>query len=153
MQIDHIIKPAVLVDETATLEDVLRTMVEKKTNSLLVINEAEVLVGEVHIVDILDAIVPSFLDGDSIAAHFASEDMFKQAVVDAAGVEVRQFMNTDFPTVSPDEGLMAVAAIAVSRKKAHIAVIDNEGKPLGLISRRGIKHILGEAIGITDDED
>ena len=125
-------------------------MVEKQTNSLLVINNEGELVGEINISDILDAIVPEYLDGDSIAAHFASSEMFEEAVKDATELQVRLFMSKDIMPVQESDGLMSIASNAISKRKAHIPVVDAENKPVGIISRRGIKHIIADALNIPD---
>ena len=127
-------------------------MVSKQTNTLLVINEDGKLVGEVGVADLLDGIVPEYLDGDSIAAHFATEEMFEEAVREAEDKEVQFFMSRDFSTVEIDDGLMAVAATAIANQQARIPVVDKEGKPIGIISRRGLKHIIAQFLNIPDSE-
>ena len=47
---------------------------------------------------------------------------------------------------------MAVASNAIAHKRVHIPVIDKDNKPLGVISRRGLKHIIGDALNIPDTE-
>lgn len=150
MQLKDIIKEAVTVSETATLKDAISLMIEKQTNSLLVCDTNGVLVGEVGVSDLLDAIVPAYLEGDNIAAHFASEEMFEEAVKDAAEKPVTEFMATDIEPIKADDNLMTVAAVAIAQRKVRIPVIDEENRPIGIISRRGLKHILANYLSIAD---
>lgn len=150
MQVADITKPAVIISEDASFSDALRKMVREKTNTLLVINEAGVLTGEVSVSDLLDAIVPEYLDGDSIAANFATEEMFEAAVTDAAERQVALFMSTDFDAVKASDGLMTIAATAIAHQRARIPVVDNEDRPVGIISRQGLKQILARFLGIAD---
>lgn len=150
MELQHIIKPAITIAADASLHQAVSQMIEHQTNSLLVTDAAGKLVGEVNVSSLLDAIVPEYLDGDNIAAHFASTDMFEEAVKDAADQQVTYFMDSDVHAVRDTEGIMSIATTAVANKKAHIPVIDADGAPVGMISRRGIKHILAEVLNIAD---
>jgi len=150
MEIKDIIKDAVTISEDATFQEALSAMINGKTNTLLVTDENEVLVGEVTVADLLDAIVPEYLDGDSIAANFATEDMFEEAVRSAEGQQVKYFMSSDFNSVDLEDGLMTVAATAIAHQRARIPVVDKDNHPIGIISRQGLKHILAQFLGIKD---
>ncbi len=152
MEVIDITKPAITIHENTTFEDTIKTMVEKQTNSLLVVNDQGLLVGEIGMSDVLDAIVPEYMDGDSIAAHFASTDMFTDAVADARLTLVKDFMSLNISPIETTDSLMAVAALAIANNRTHIPVVDNEGKPVGVISRRGVKHIIAHALNIADSE-
>lgn len=149
MEVQQIIKEAITITEETSFKTAVETMINKKTNSLLVVDGEGTLVGEVSVTDLLDAIVPEYLDGDTIAAHFASSDMFTDAVTDIAEQEVRYFMDTGVETVSEKEGIMAIAGAAIANKRARIPVVNETGKPVGIISRQGLKHIIANALDIT----
>lgn len=144
MNVTDITKDAVIISEEASFSEALSKMLTEHTNTLLVINEAGVLTGEVSVSDLLDAIVPEYLDGDSIAANFASEDMFKQAVTDAADKQVVFFMSTDYDAVTTHDSMMTIAATAIAHQRARMPVVDADGRPVGMISRQGLKHILAQ---------
>lgn len=150
MELTEIIKEPVVVTESATLEEALSRMVKEQTNTLLVTDETGILTGEVGVSDMLDAVVPEYLDGDSVAAHFATEEMFAEAVAAAKEKPVAEFMSVDIDPIRTDEGIMSVAAKAIAQRKARIPVVDDENRPVGIVSRRGLKHILAEHLGIGD---
>lgn len=152
MEVKDIIKDAVLIGEEASFSDALRKMISEKTNTLLVTDEEGKLSGEVSVTDLLDAIVPEYLDGDSIAANFATEEMFEEAVKDAAEKQVQFFMSHDYSAVKLSDGLMTIAATAIGHQRARIPVVDDEDRPIGMISRQGLKHILAKYLGITDSQ-
>lgn len=150
MELKDITKEAVLISEDATFVDALEAMVKQQTNSLLVVDKDGALTGEISVSDLLDAIVPEYLDGDSIAAHFATEEMFEEAVRDASVKPVSEFMAMDIEPVHVKDGLMAVAANAIAHQNARIPVVDDDNHPVGVISRRGLKHILAKFLNIKD---
>lgn len=150
MEVKDIIKEAVIITENASFREAVELMINSQTNTLLVTNQDGKLVGEVSVSDLLDAIVPEYLDGDNIAAHFATGEMFEEAVRDATEQQVKFFMSTDFSSVELTDSLMSVAAIAIGHQRARMPVVDKEGRPIGIISRRGLKHIIAKTLGIAD---
>lgn len=150
MELKDITKKAVSISDSATLKEAVGLMITEQTNSLLVCNPEGVLIGEVGVSDLLDAIVPAYLEGDNIAAHFATEEMFEEAVKDAAQKPVAEFMATDIEPVRLSDRLMTVAAAAIAQRKVRIPVVDEENRPIGMISRRGLKHILANYLSIPD---
>ena len=78
---------------------------------------------------------------DSSASCQANADKF-----------VKLFMSTKITPVKLTDGIMEVATNAIAHKSVRIPVIDEEGKPVGIISRRGLKHIIGDALNISDTE-
>lgn len=150
MEVKDIIKDAVTISETTSFKEAVEQMIQKQTNSLLVTDNNGILIGEVSVADLLDAVVPEYLDGDSVAAHFASPEMFEEAIKSAEEQQVQYFMTKELHPVKMSDGLMAVAANALAHKRVRIPVIDESGKPLGIISRRGLKHIIGDSLGISD---
>lgn len=150
MEVKDIVKEAVIIGENASFKDALSMMIHKQTNSILVTNSDGILVGEVSVSDLMDAIMPDYLNGDSIAANFATEEMFEEAVRDAADQKVHDFMSSDVQSVHMDDGLMAVAAVAIAQQKARIPVVDVDNRPVGIISRRGLKHLIAQFLNITD---
>jgi CBS domain-containing protein len=152
MEVKDITKPVLSIAEDTTFEEAIRTMVNKKTNSLLVTNETGILVGTLGMSDILDAIVPEYLDGDSITTHFSSTEMFIEAVTEAKHILVKEFMSPVTETVETTDSLLNIAAIAIAGHSTHIPVVDADGQPVGVISRRGVKHIIADALNIPDSE-
>lgn len=150
MEVKDIVKEAVIISEEASFREALSAMVTKQTNSLLVTNSDGELVGEVSVSTLLDAIMPEYLDGDSIAANFATEEMFEEAVRDAADKTVLDFMATDIQPVRMDDGLMSVAAAAIAHQKVRIPVVDADNRPIGIISRRGLKQLIAKFLNIPD---
>ncbi len=152
MSTQDIMRPAVVINEDASFRKAVELMVKRQTNSLLVINEAGELVGEIEVPDLMDAVVPANLNGDEVLEHFAAPTMFEQAVKDAEDKRVGDFMTMDFVPVKADDSLIEIAATAIAHQRARIPVVDHDNHPIGVISRRGLKHILAENLGIADPQ-
>ncbi len=150
MEIRDLTKEATLINEHATFRDAIALMVTKQTNSLLVIDDDGVLVGEVKVPDLLDAIVPMSLDPEDVEKTLGDEKAFAKAVQDAGDTEVQDFMTVDIQPVHVDDSLITIAGTAIAHQTAHIPIVDHDNHPIGVISRRGLKHILAGYLGIKD---
>ena len=144
MKAQEITKAAVVVDEDTTLQEALTRMNTEHTNTLLVVGENGVLTGEVSVSDLLDAVLPDTLTGDEVIEHFTDEATFITSVQAAADRPVHEFMVRDFTSVTADDGLITIAANAIGYQRARIPVVDKEGRPIGIISRQGLKQILAQ---------
>jgi len=152
MEIRKLAKEAVLVNEDATFREAIELMIRRQTNSLLVVNEEGVLTGEVKVSDLLDAIVPLEIDADAVLTDLGTEEGFAKAVKDTEAMEVRDFMSVDIQPIYVDDTLISIAGTAISHQTAHIPIVDHDNHPIGIISRRGLKHILAKYLGIKDSE-
>lgn len=144
MELKDITKEAVIISENATYGEALDMMLSKHTNTLLVAGEDGELVGEVSVSDFFDGMIPLTEDGDAAMSHFQDEESFKEALHLAKDTPVFEFMNADFHAITPDDDLVAVAAIAVGHGRARMPVVDHDNRPIGMVSRQGLKQILGK---------
>ena len=142
MEVKDIVKPAVVVRESDTFENALVAMRSQQTNTLLVVNEENELVGEVTVTDLLNAIVPEQLSGDEVLKHFSDDAAIKTAVDAARNNLISEIMSFDYTALELDDNLLAVFANAIAHERARIPVVDKENRPVGIISRRGLKQVL-----------
>jgi len=125
-------------------------MIKNPTNTLLVTGDGGVLVGEVSVSDLLDAVIPDNLNGDEVLSYFNGEEQFTAAIEAAEDRLVGEFMSTDFTPVTAHDDLITIAAHAIGFQRARIPVVDAEQRPIGIISRQGLKQILARTLGIQN---
>jgi CBS domain-containing protein len=152
MEIRDLTKEAVLIKEDASFRDAITRMISKKTNILLVVDEEGKLTGEIGVSDLLNAIVPEYSDPDSIMDGLGTEKGFGDAVKGAADKIVADFMSMNIQPVHVDDSLLTIASTAITQGTQQIPIVDHDNRPLGVISRRGIKQILAKYLGIKDKE-
>lgn len=150
MEIRDLAKEAVVISEDSTFRDALSLMVARQTNSLLVVDDEGRLSGEVGVSNLLNAIVPEYQDPEEMLNNLNTEEGFGKAVQDATEKEVRDFMAVDIQPIHVDDTLLAIAGIAIAHDTQHIPVVDHDNHPIGVVSRRGLKHILAKYLGIHD---
>lgn len=144
MKVKDIVKPAVIVSETDTFEVSLKAMINQSTNTLLVTNEDGILTGEVTVTDLLDAVVPDTLDGSEAMGHFTTDDAFIASIEVVKDLPVAEFMSLDYSPLTLNDNLTSIIATAIAHERARIPVVDNDNRPVGIISRQGLKQILAK---------
>jgi len=151
MEIRNLAKEAVIVSEDTTFREALSLMTKNETNTLLVTDPDGQLSGEVTVSDLLNGTIPDYLDPDKVLEELSTEEGFAKAVKAAGDKEVRDFMSVEFEPVRVDDTLLSIASTAIAYNTDQIPVVDNENRPIGMISRRGLKHILAKYLGIQDN--
>jgi CBS domain-containing protein len=148
--IEEIMRQPVTIGNDATLHDVLKKMIAQKTNSLLVVDEDEKLVGIVNAGSVIARVIPDYLEDDTIAARFATEEMFKEEVNKSRDVSVTEFMNEQPNTVKVGSSIMEAAIFALSKKQVRVPVVNDEYKVVGLLTRTEFKQVIGHYMGIDE---
>lgn len=144
MKVKDIVKPAVIVAETDTFEQALKAMITQQTNTLLVVDEDGLLSGEVTVVDLLDAIIPDTLNGNEVMEHFSTDESFAASIEMVRDMPVSEFMSMDYSALELSDNLLAIIATAISNQRARIPVVDKDQRPVGIVSRQGLKQILAK---------
>lgn len=142
MQVKDIVKPAIIVTESDTFETALKAMMTQHTNTLLVVDGHGRLSGEVSVTDLLSAIVPDTLNGNEVISHFSTDDAFIASIQFVKDLPVSEFMSHDVSPLTLNDNLLTIVGTAIAQELARIPVIDDEGRPVGIISRQGLKQIM-----------
>lgn len=148
--LESIMRPASIIDEEASIREALERMNKEKTNELLVVDGDGMLSGEVSVSDLLGAVIPDDVDGDNALTHLADEEAFRHAIRNAADKSVSECMSYAVESIRADARLIDVAATAIAMGQARIPVVDHDNRPVGIISRQGLRHILSIYLGVKE---
>jgi nucleotide-binding universal stress UspA family protein len=140
----------VLIDQDATFVDALRKMILDKTNSLLVVNKSSKLIGEIQPFELIKQVVPAYVLSDEIAARFATDEIFKEACEAARNVPIEKFMNKNPKTITLQGSLLEGIILALSHGQSRIPVVDEQHRPLGVLTRTQLKQIIGKYLDIEN---
>lgn len=148
--LESIMRPASIIDEDASIREALERMNKEKTNELLVVDADGMLSGEVSVSDLLGIVIPDDVDGDNALLHLADEEAFREAIKEAADKSVSECMSYAVESIRADARLIDVAATAIAIGQARIPVVDHENRPVGIISRQGLRHILSIYLDVKE---
>jgi len=150
-KIQDIMKKAVLIGQDALFVDALKKMITENTNSLIVVNRTGRLIGEIQTFDLIRQVVPAYITSDEIAAHFVTEEIFKEACEAARDIPIEKFMKKDPKTINSQGSLMEAVVIAMAHGQARVPVVNEQGQPLGVISRTELKQVIAKYMDINKD--
>ncbi len=114
---DIMSSPPVTMREDAMIEEVARLMWDKGVGSILIVSSDNKLVGILTERDMLYA-----------SSH----------LLIGKNVQAKSLMSKNLVTASPDEELASVVEKMRDFNIRHIPVVDEDGRPLGVISSRDI---------------
>lgn len=101
--------------------------------------------GMVAIKDILNALMPSYMDHCAVG-EFAWPGMFEELARKVAPKKVSEIMSTKITTISPDTSLMECARLIVKHNLWRLPVVDANMKPLGMVYVRDLHYAIAKAL-------
>ncbi len=114
---DIMSKPPITLPVTATVDDAIKTMWENQVGSVLIVDEEGKLVGIVTQRDIL------YTGYRGLCGK---------------GIPVRDVMTENPITIKPEEPVEEATRKMKDADVSHLPVVDEEGKPVGVISMRDV---------------
>lgn len=129
-----------------TLADAAKQMVEKKTNSMVVVDENDKPVGMVSAHLLIKQVVPEYLKDDPIYSQFGAEGTFDRYAAKAKDKKIGEFMDTDFHCLSDKDAMIEAAAYSLKGRRRMLLVVNDKGVLVGALTRTCIKIALYNAI-------
>lgn len=135
----------------ASIADALQTMLKNKTNGLVIIDHNKKVVGILSSWDIIEYVVPDYLEEDKHLATFESENMFEKRVRAIADHPVSSCMTAQVHTTKSNHTLIEAATLLSEFHIRQLPVVDEKGLLIGYINRTDIKRAMGEVLQIRED--
>ncbi|HAZ28615.1 MAG TPA: hypothetical protein DCY48_02460 [Candidatus Magasanikbacteria bacterium] len=147
---DYMRDTVVTVDEHATFRDALETMIQHHTNGAVVVNQQKKVKGMLSSWDLIEYLVPDYLEKDKHLAAFESADVFMKRIVEIQNDPITKFVTSHVHSIHAKASIMEAATLLSEFKIRQLPVINNEGTLIGYINRTDIKHAMGDVLGIHD---
>ena len=148
IKIADIMREPVILSDKVDLRETLEEFICKKTNSALIVDEAGKLVGEVSVLGIICAVIPDYIEDDAIAAHVATEAIFREDVLAAKNTPIVDIMKKNPKTIALNASLAEASVTAINGRQSRVPVVDDEHKPIGVLTRTEIKQVIGDILEI-----
>jgi CBS domain-containing protein len=134
---DVMVSPVVTISEEASLEEAARRMLENRVGSLLVVDQEGRLVGIVTETDFLKerGIPFSTFRAPLLLGRFLDGDGLERVFQEARSTRVSEIMTRPVHRVQPEAPLREVLDLMLTYDINHVPVVDEEGRPVGIISR------------------
>jgi len=150
-KVADVMRKPVIVPRTQTLRDALALLMERNTNLGIVVEDDGTFLGTVTTLDIIRAVLPDYLEDDEVAARFADDALLKEDARKAADLPVCDFLDREETTIDADASLLEATVIAAKDSTGRIVVLDENNKPIGVLTRTEIKRVLAAYLGIKNE--
>lgn len=134
------------VSKTATFRDALEKMISEKTNGLVVVNGNQQIAGILSCWDLIQHVVPEYLESERHVIPFESGEVFAQRVKAVASDPVTTFMTTNVVSVKQTHTLMEAAAMLSEYRIRQLPVVDENAVLVGYINRTDIKRAMHDVL-------
>jgi CBS domain-containing protein len=128
-----------------TLEEAVCKMEQTKwglygasVNGMVVLEDGEKLIGVLSIINVIRAVIPSYLVLDENLGGFTWEGMIEERTEKARGRKVRDVMATSVLTITPESTLMRCADTMIEHQLQRIPVVEKTGKVVGIVHLRDL---------------
>ncbi len=145
MDIVDIMRPVVTIDQDATLEQAVETMVTQDVNALLVVCSDGKLKWSVDVVTLMKTITPEYIwNREASVANFVTPEMFSDFIADNKHKKVKYFMLETPKTLKHTTNILDAAMRVTEWRQSRIPVLDEHDTPIGIVTRQEVKRMLGK---------
>ncbi len=107
-------------------------------NGMVVLEDGQKLVGVLSIMNVIRAVIPSYLVLDENLGGFTWDGMIEERTEKARGRKIRDIMSASVLTVSPDDSLMRCADLMVEHQLQRVPVVEKSGQVVGIVHIRDL---------------
>lgn len=130
-----------------TIAEAVKFMVDKKTNSLIVVDGECKPIGVISSYTLAKAIVPAYLSQDPLFSQFGSEGTFDKYASQLKDKKISEIMNTNFHVLTEDDTMIEATSYSIADSRRTLPVVEkSSGKLIGAITRTCVKNALYNVI-------
>lgn len=149
---DIMTSPAITVSGDTNLEEAAETMLDREVGSLVVVDDSGKAVGIVTDSDFSakSAFVPfSTFRSRKLLGEWLGKDDAERIYERARNMDVREIMSAPVHCVELDDAVDRVLEIMLDRDVKHVPVLDDAGRPVGMVARHDLLKMLGSERGLA----
>lgn len=148
---DIMTSPAVTVSRTTSLEEAADTMLDREVGSLVVVEESGKAVGIVTDSDFSarPARIPfSTFRSRELLGQWLGKQNAEEIYDEARELNVEEIMTTPLHSVELSGSLDRVLEIMLDQDVKHVPVLDEGGRPVGMVARHDLLKMLASSRGL-----
>lgn len=148
---DIMTSPAVTVSRRASLEEAAETMLDREVGSLVVVEESGKAAGIITDTDFSakPALIPfSTFRSRKLLGKWLGRQNAEEIYEEARDMKVEQVMSAPLHSVELDDPVDRILEIMFDRDVEHVPVLDEGGRPVGMVARHDLLKILASSRGL-----
>lgn len=129
-----------------SIKEAVKKMVEKKTNSLVVVDKDRKPIGILSSYLLTKALVPSYLKDDPVYSQYGAEGTFDKYGKIIKDKKVKEIMHEKVHTLDENDAMIEAASYSIETERRILPVVNKEGVLIGAITRTCLKNALYNTI-------
>ncbi|NQV89909.1 CBS domain-containing protein [Candidatus Uhrbacteria bacterium] len=134
--------------EGKTLKDVVELMATTKRNGVFIVDQDQHVQGIVSAWDIIEHVVPDYLESDKHLAPFENDGVLVERVLALQNSPIEEFMTNKVHVVQESSSIMEVATMLSEFRIRQLPVVNADNVLVGCINRTDVKLIIAEILNI-----
>ncbi|HZW68019.1 MAG TPA: CBS domain-containing protein [Pseudogracilibacillus sp.] len=139
---DIMTKDVITVNESDTIEQCAKLLTTHNLSGLPVVDESGNLTGIITEGDLIrrsaKVPTPAYLEFLGGIIYLDNPNKFFDEVKKSMGLTAKEAMTDELTTISPEEEIEKAATTLVRKKIKRLPVVNEEGKLIGIVSRKDI---------------
>lgn len=149
---DALIPNPVTVSPDEPFAELVAKLLASPQAKAAVLDAENRVVGVVGVHDVLRKIVPHYLDLDQKLMEVMHEGYAEERLLRLTDVVARDLMTAKVDCVSPDDTMIKAVSLIVEKRRKSLPVIDDKGRFIGIVTRRGILQRIVSSSGLHDND-
>jgi CBS domain-containing protein len=129
-----------------SIKEAVKKMVEKKTNSLVVVDKDRKPIGILSSYLLTKALVPSYLKDDPVYSQYGAEGTFDKYGKIIKDKKVKEIMHEKVHALDENDAMIEAASYSIETERRILPVVNKEGVLIGAITRTCLKNALYNTI-------
>ncbi|PIZ76317.1 hypothetical protein COY05_01600 [Candidatus Peregrinibacteria bacterium CG_4_10_14_0_2_um_filter_38_24] len=139
---------AITLNKDSTFRDAVELMLKKHTNGIVIIDNENKVAGILSSWDLIQYLVPDYLEEDKHLASFETGDTFSTRIDELENDSIMNFASKKVHTIKKTHSIMEAAALLSEFHIRQLPVVDDENKLIGYLNRTDVKKAIGDVLKI-----
>ena len=139
---------AITLNKNSTFRDAVELMLKKHTNGIVIIDNENKVAGILSSWDLIQYLVPDYLEEDKHLASFETGDTFSTRIDELENDSIMNFASKKVHTIKKTHSIMEAAALLSEFHIRQLPVVDDENKLIGYLNRTDVKKAIGDVLKI-----
>ena len=149
---DALVSNPVTVSPDEPFTELVAKLLSSPQAKAAVLDAERRVIGVVGVHDVLRKIVPHYLDLDQKLMEVMHEGYVEERLLRLTGLVAGDLMTAKVDCVTLDDTMIKAVSMIVEKRRKSLPVIDDEGRFIGIVTRRSILERVVSSSGLHDND-
>ncbi|MFQ5453170.1 MAG: HPP family protein [Candidatus Zixiibacteriota bacterium] len=146
---NYVTKNNVAVFSNISFQEAIKRMVKLQVNVLVIVNKFKKIKGIISVHDIIEHIIPDYLEDDKHLAAFEAENVFEKRILKVKNDKIKDIITKKVYTVQEDAALIEAVTLISEHHVDQLPVVNKNEEFIGLISQKKLKEAIVDILKVS----